>query len=821
MRAFRDIPIKRKLTLVIMLTSGAAIVLSSALIIGYQMVTARLAAVHDLRTVANIIAVNSSDELLLHESKSADRTLATLATRPEILAGRICDKDGNVFAHYARPGVDPAALILDLKGERHLFHGSHLLLSHRILAGGEPIGTVTLVVDRVEQQMRLRYSVIVVVILMAAALCVALLLASRVQEVVSGPIRNLAVVARAVATEKNYSLRATPGGQDETGMLVGAFNQMLDHIQKRDEDLRASEGRFRQLAETISQVFWMTNVEKTQMLYVSPAYEEIWGRTCDSLYRSPKNWLDAIHPEDRDRVSQALSKQASGGYDETYRVTRPSGAIRWIHDRAFPIHDKDGKVYRVVGCAEDITAGKQVEEALRLQGEIARNLEEGIVLTRASDTSIVYANPKFERMFGYEPGELNGRLIQTINAATEHAPVDAADEILGALNRDGVWSGEVHNRKKNGTEFWCFANVCGFDHPEYGKVWISVHTDITERKHAGELLREAETKFRQLVEQVPAITYTAEIGQAGRWHYISPQVESMLGFSPLEWLNNPGLWIQRVHPEDRGVALAAEVEVRRTGKFSGEYRLIARDGREIWVHDDGMVVPATESRPAVIQGVIQDITERKQLQNQLLEVSDREQRRIGQDLHDGLCQVLTGTTFAINALEQKLITGGLAEAANAREIAKLLHRANIEARNVARGLHPGELEVGGLPAALHELAFNVQSLFNVSCQFRCDTSVALGDSAKAVHVYRIAQEAVNNALKHSGANHIGITLTQSNGSVALTVNDDGSGFAPAAGDRGGMGLNIMTYRARMIGGSLQVRSGDERGTIVSLVYPAS
>src|SRR5439155_11926904 len=183
--------------------------------------------------------------------------------------------------------------------------------------------------------------------------------------------------------------------------------------------------------------------------------------------------------------------------------------------------------------------------------------------------------------------------------------------------------------------------------------------------------------------------------------------------------------------------------------------------------------------------------------------------------------LLTGTTFAIKTLEEKLIAAGVSEASEAREIAELLRRANVEARNVARGLHPVELEVGGLAAALSELAFNVQSLFNVGCRFDCQSPVALADNSKAVHVYRIAQEAVNNALKHARAKHIGITLSQTNGRVALTVNDDGVGLPAEAAQRAGMGLNIMAYRARMIGGSLEVQRGGRGGTVVSLVFPTS
>jgi len=141
-----------------------------------------------------------------------------------------------------------------------------------------------------------------------------------------------------------------------------------EHVAERrklEADLRENEERFRQLAENIQEVFWMTDIPKTRMIYVSPGYEKIWGMPVNMLYASPQSWLLVIHPEDRERVAAAAANQTAGNYDEEYRILRPDGTIRWIRDRAFPVRDAAGNVYRLAGIAEDITERRQLEHQFR------------------------------------------------------------------------------------------------------------------------------------------------------------------------------------------------------------------------------------------------------------------------------------------------------------------------------------------------------------------------------------------------------------------------------------------------------------------------
>lgn len=159
--------------------------------------------------------------------------------------------------------------------------------------------------------------------------------------------------------------------QARTAELIAinqALESQLDALAQMESALRESEERFRQMAEHIREVFWVYGITEERLLYISPAYENVWGRSTQSLLERPLEWLEAVHPEDRSRVHAAhLTKLESGRLDEEYRILRPDGVVRWIRDRGFPIYDATGYVYRIVGLAEDITVSKLAEEQLRRQ----------------------------------------------------------------------------------------------------------------------------------------------------------------------------------------------------------------------------------------------------------------------------------------------------------------------------------------------------------------------------------------------------------------------------------------------------------------------
>jgi PAS domain S-box-containing protein len=221
-----------------------------------------------------------------------------------------------------------------------------------------------------------------------------------------------------------------------------------------------------------------------------------------------------------------------------------------------------------------------------------------------------------------------------------------------------------------------------------------------------------------------------------------------------------------------------------------------------------------QGEPTLIGGAAINITESKRLERDLQTVSEREQRRIGQDLHDGLGKYLTGIACMVKVLGAKLAEKNLPESNDAQRITSMVNETIQQARDLARGLCPVELETNGLQAALQELAQRVTKLFAVECDFKSPTVVQMYDNAAAVHLYRIAQEAINNAIKHGQASKIDLGLTSANGQIILSIKDNGIGVANNGNKSHGMGMRVMNYRAGMIGASVVIDAPSDGGTMV-------
>ncbi len=348
----------------------------------------------------------------------------------------------------------------------------------------------------------------------------------------------------------------------------------------------------------------------------------------------------------------------------------------------------------------------------------------------------------------------------------------------------------------------------------------ALEREAVERVQTEEQLLKTVQQLRQLAENLTDVFWLRDAG-ATRIGYVNPAFEKIWGRSTRDLYERPQVWWEAVHPDDRERVnpFVQNPEVR-VG-YDQEYRVVRPDGSVRWVRERTFPVRDGAGQVVRIVGIAEDNTERRRLEREILEVSDREHARIGQDLHDSLCQKLVALAFDLGSLEQRLTERAAPEAASIARSAGLLDDLITEARATARGLFPVQLETDGLGAALQQLAAGVNSRGGVECRVQCEESVFVRENAMAIHLYRIAQEAVNNAVKHSKGRLIQVRLSTTQDRVELRVTDDGVGVALPWMPKGGMGLHIMEYRARMIGGTLSITRVNTGGTVVTCSAPQS
>jgi PAS domain S-box-containing protein len=222
----------------------------------------------------------------------------------------------------------------------------------------------------------------------------------------------------------------------------------LTEPKKAGEALRRSEEQFRDVAENIHEVFWMMNAAGTEILYINPAYEKIWGRTCESLRREPMSWLESIHPEDRAQAHEVFERQTRGEHiDSDYRILRPDGSERWIRNRAFAVRAKTGEISRVVGIAEDITERRRAEAALHVRTQALEAAAVGILITDPKGT-IVWANAACKALTGYTSAELVGQNPRLLKSDRQDQAFHRG--LWTTVLSGKVWHGELINRRKDG-----------------------------------------------------------------------------------------------------------------------------------------------------------------------------------------------------------------------------------------------------------------------------------------------------------------------------------------------------------------------------------
>jgi PAS domain S-box-containing protein len=352
-----------------------------------------------------------------------------------------------------------------------------------------------------------------------------------------------------------------------------------------------------------------------------------------------------------------------------------------------------------------------------------------------------------------------------------------------------------------------------------GRPWFihGVGFDISELKRTEAELQDERDVVSAILETVGALVVVLDPG--GRIVRFNRACERTTGYS-FRAVEGQRVWDLFLAPEDRDRFQAGfDQLINGAPPKDEESYWLTREGDRRLIRWSTTILYGSGHTVRYVIASGADITERKLLERTILDISGREQRRIGQDLHDGLGQHLTGIAFLSKVQEQRLAERSRPEAADAAKIVGLVNEAIHKTRELARGLLPVQSDAEGLMSALQQFSSEVEDLFQVRCRFESEEPVLVPDEAVANHLYRIAQEAVHNAIKHGKARNIGIVLRAGSDEGILSIRDDGSGIVDPAGSRAGMGLQIMRYRVSMIGGALEIARCADQGTLVTCVFP--
>lgn len=671
-----------------------------------------------------------------------------------------------------------------------------------------------------------------------------------------------------------------------------------------EEALRRSEERYA-LAQRAAEIgSWDWNILSGALVW-SETIEPMFGFRRGEFDKTYDAFLDCVHPEDRKSVTHAVDACIEEGedYATEHRIIWPDGTVRWVSETGDVIRDKGGQAIRMLGIVQDITERKAMESRQQLAARILESMNQenvgthiihnvlslikehtgcaaaGIRLREAEDfpyfvvkgfsrefveaENYLCARNKTGEVVFDARGEpllecvcglvLSGRADTSLpffsgggsfwtNSTTEllasTSSNDLPEYVRGRCNKDGyesvalipLRSGEkiIGLLQLNDTSAGRFSEeLISFFERIGASIGIAMARIADEEKMRDLAKFPSENPYpviRIVKEGTVLYANSAGIEVLKSWGCeVGGRVSEHWQQYVLRILNSSSSEVLEIACGDRTFSLTMSPVVEAGyvniyGSDITERRLAEEDLRRYRQHLEELVKERTIELTEANKQLLQEIEGRKRLEKEILEIGEREQRRIGQELHDSIGQQFTGIAFMTKVLAQKLSAKLPSEAADATEVVSLVNRAMDQTRSLAKGLHPVDLDADSLTSILQELAATTEKLFGIRCTFECDGPIAIDDAAVAVHLYRMVQEAINNAIKHGRAKNIKIGLTHDGTRSVLTVQSDGLDFPGMQAKSKGMGLQIMDHRAEMIGGSLDIRKAAGGGTIVTCEF---
>lgn len=616
--------------------------------------------------------------------------------------------------------------------------------------------------------------------------------------------------------------------------------------------LEENRSHFCQMADSIREVFWLFDWTAQRVLYVSPAFEEVWGRPAHELYDRYQVWGESLHPEDMASAEESFARivATGGGEEREYRIVRPDGSIRWVSDRGFAIFDNDGNVSRIAGIAEDITDRKQTEEALKASErnyrEIFNSVNEMIFVHDANTGRIVDLNPMVAETFGYTMEE--ARQLDLDDFSSGMSPYNMENAIR--LVREAVCGEaqifEWHCRRKNGQLFWAEVNLKPAVIGGTERI-LAVARDISERRDAAEALRRAHADLERKVEE-----RTAELARANeRFRSIFESTADCI----LVWDEN----YNYLYANQAAIDHVGTTRDKVVGKNIRDGLGHIPDFMRLWmsrvdqvfltgrplqvedsihvgnrlVHSESILSPIRdgEGRMFAVGVVYRDVTERKeagdklaaeqQLLRKLLLLGERERKLVAHEIHDGFVQDIVAAKMMLDATQARVASVNQHAAEELLEVSCLLRNGIAEARRMIGELRPMIIDEQGIIEAINYLVADELKQGDTSYQF--DHNVGFGrlDPILEGTMFRVVQEALANVRRHSRAEHVAIRILQDGQRVRLEIHDNGVGFDPTRLPVDCFGVRGICERARLFGGVADVVSMPGKGTTIVVEFPVA
>ena len=632
-------------------------------------------------------------------------------------------------------------------------------------------------------------------------------------------------------------------GPDGTFLGYQGIDTDITERKRAEEALRLSETKYRQLHETMRDAFATADM-RGRIQDFNPAFRKLTGYSAAELrkmnYRrlTPRKWqvLEAQILE-----KQVLARGYSDVYEKEYR--RKDGTLVPVELRTILIRDDADRPAGMWASIRGIAGRKRAESALRQSEAKYRLLFENMGDSFAAldlQGRLIDCNPAFEKLVGYSRKELLRLHLADI---TPKEWMVVEQKAVAQMRRRGYSNPfEKEYVRKDGTRVpvELQGSLIRDARGRPTGLWAIIR-DVSDRKRAEQALREAHDKLERrvrertaelvasqqaLVESEEQFRQMAENVQDAFW-LIDARTQNVLYVSPAFkriWKRpvdkDTARWFAHIHPQDRDRVVQAFQKGMKNGvSATVTYRLLWPDGSIRWIESSGSMIRDGRGRPIRAAGLIRDVTERRRLEEKILQAAEAERQRIGRDLHDSLGQSLTAIGYLADAVREDLARRRQPEAAAVRKLGRLIEKAADQSHALAQGLLLADLRRGGLGAALQELAFRTQELFGIACRYAGPASVPPLDASVAGQLYRIAQEAVTNAAKHAQAQRIDVRLAKNRGNLLLSVRDSGKGIPAKKKKNAGLGLDIMRYRAGMIGATLEIESARNQGTAVNCRLP--